>query len=482
MSLYLFFSKKATNFVRKFLKYKMKTTENHSILKKDGVSFVLPFVLVTCCFALWGFANDITNPMVKAFSKIFRMSVTDGSLVQVAFYGGYFCMALPAAIFIRKFSYKAGIMLGLGLYALGALLFLPAKMTASFYPFLIAYFILTCGLSFLETSCNPYILTMGPEESATRRLNMAQAFNPIGSLCGMFVAMSFIQNRLNPLSTEERATLSDADFEVIRDNDLEVLISPYLAIGLVIVGMLVVYAFVKMPKNGDQSHDINFGPTFSRLWHTHHYREGVLAQFCYVGAQIMCWTFIIQYGTRLLLAEGNYTPLEHTIGGLLGIDTSGPMTEKNAEVLSQGYNILAMGGHCIGRFVGTYLLKFLKPGRLLFILGLLSILLVLGVISFQSRAGLYCLVGVSVTMCVMFPTIYGIALQRMGEDAKFGAAGLIMSILGGSVLPPFQAKIIDQVTVWGIPATNVSFLLPLVCFVVIAIYGHRTYKRSFDTY
>lgn len=306
------------------------------LLTSNGVSMLVPFILVTSCFALWGFANDITNPMVKAFSKIFRMSVTEGSMVQVAFYGGYFCMAFPAAMFIRKYSYKAGIMLGLGLYALGALLFFPAKMIGMFPPFLLAYFILTCGLSFLETSCNPYILTMGPEENATRRLNMAQAFNPVGSLCGMFVAMTFIQNRLSPLSTAERSTLSDEEFAALRDSDLSILIGPYLAIGLVIVCMLIVFACVKMPKNGDQSHDINFGPTMRRLWHTHHYREGVLAQFCYVGAQIMCWTFIIQYGTRLLMAEGDYTALEHTIGGLLGIDTSGAMTEKNAEVLSQG--------------------------------------------------------------------------------------------------------------------------------------------------
>lgn len=455
----------------------MKKIEKISLLKKDGVNYIIPFMLVTCCFALWGFANDITNPMVKAFSKIFRMSVTDGSLVQVAFYGGYFCMALPAAIFIRKYSYKAGIMLGLALYALGALLFLPAKLTESFYPFLIAYFILTCGLSFLETSCNPYILTMGPEETATRRLNMAQAFNPIGSLCGMFVAMTFIQNRLSPLTTEDRALLDDAEFAALRNSDLDVLISPYLAIGLIILLMLIVYFFVSMPKNGDQQHDINFGPTMSRLWHSHHYREGVVAQFCYVGAQIMCWTFIIQYGTRLLLNEGDYTQLEHWIGSMLGIDTSGAMTEKNAEVLSQGYNILAMCGHCVGRFIGTYLLKYLKPGRLLLILGILSALLVCGVIASRSRSGLYCLVGVSFTMCVMFPTIYGIALERMGEDAKFGAAGLIMAILGGSVLPPIQARIIDQGHMWGMPATNASFILPLICFVVIAVYGYRTYRR-----
>ena len=168
-----------------------------SIVSKDGVSYLGPFILITACFALWGFANDITNPMVKAFSKIFRMSVTDGTLVQVAFYGGYFAMAFPAAMFIRKYTYKAGVLLGLGLYALGALSFFPAKLTGDYHPFLLAYFIMTCGLSFLETSCNPYILSMGTEETATRRLNLAQAFNPIGSLMGMYVAMNFIQNKLH---------------------------------------------------------------------------------------------------------------------------------------------------------------------------------------------------------------------------------------------------------------------------------------------
>ena len=259
----------------------MKDTDQ-PILHKDGVSYVLPFILVTCCFALWGFANDITNPMVKAFSKIFRMSVTDGALVQVAFYGGYFAMAFPAAMFIRKYSYKAGILLGLGLYAVGALLFFPAKMTGSYYPFLLAYFILTCGLSFLETSSNPYILSMGTEATATRRLNLAQSFNPMGSLLGMYVAMNFIQAKLNPMDTAERAQLNPAEFAMVRDADLSVLIAPYLTIGIVILVMLLVIRFTQMPKNGDQSHSINFGPTLKRIFSIHHYREGVVAQFFYV--------------------------------------------------------------------------------------------------------------------------------------------------------------------------------------------------------
>ena len=395
-----------------------------SILSKDGVSYVVPFILITSCFALWGFANDITNPMVKAFSKIFRMSATDGALVQVAFYGGYFAMAFPAAMFIRRYSYKAGVLVGLGLYALGALLFYPAKMTGEYYPFLVAYFILTCGLSFLETSSNPYILSMGTEETATRRLNLAQSFNPMGSLLGMFVAMNFIQAKISPLDTAARAQLNDAQFEAVKESDLSVLIGPYLAIGIVILAMFMLILFKKMPHNGDKNHDINFVPTLRRI----------------------------------LMAEG--------------------MTEQAAEVMSQQYNIIAMIIFCCSRFICTFLLRYVNTGHLLMTLAIVGGALVCGVIFLQNIYGLYCLVGVSACMSLMFPTIYGIALTGLGDDAKFGAAGLIMSILGGSVLPPLQASIIDCGELFGMPAVNVSFVLPFVCFVVIAIYGQRTYMRS----
>lgn len=428
------------------------------ILSKDGVSYIVPFILITSCFALWGFANDITNPMVKAFSKIFRMSATDGALVQVAFYGGYFAMAFPAAMFIRRYSYKAGVLVGLGLYALGALLFYPAKMTGEYYPFLAAYFILTCGLSFLETSSNPYILSMGSEETATRRLNLAQSFNPMGSLLGMFVAMNFIQAKLNPLDTAARAQLNDVQFEAVKESDLSVLIAPYLAIGIVIFAMFMLILIKKMPHNGDKNHDINFVPTLRRIFSLPHYREGVIAQFFYVGVQIMCWTFIIQYGTPILMAEG--------------------MTEQAAEVMSQQYNIIAMVIFCCSRFICTFLLRYINTGQLLMMLAIAGGALVCGVIFMHNIYGLYCLVGVSACMSLMFPTIYGIALTGLGDDAKFGAAGLIMSILGGSVLPPLQASIIDRGELFGMPAVNVSFVLPFICFVVIAIYGQRTYMRS----
>lgn len=436
------------------MKTETQNNKKNGILHFNGISFVVPFILITSCFALWGFANDITNPMVKAFSKIFRMSVTEGSLVQVAFYGGYFAMAFPAAIFIRRFSYKAGVMLGLGLYAFGALLFLPAKETGDYYPFLLAYFILTCGLSILETSCNPYILAMGSEETATRRLNLAQAFNPMGSLLGMFVAMNFIQNKLNEADTETRALMDNATFEAVKESDLSILIGPYLIIGLVVISMLLLIRFTKIPKCGEGSKKIEFIGTLKRIFKLKRYREGVIAQFFYVGAQIMCWTFIIQYGTRVFMNEG--------------------LDEKAAEVLSQQYNIIAMIIFCCSRFICTFLLKYINPGVLLRTLAAVACCFTLGVIFIDGVFGMYCLVGISACMSLMFPTIYGIALEGLGDDAKFGAAGLIMAILGGSVLPPIQASIIDMGSVFNMPAVNVSFVLPLICFIVVMIYGHRT--------
>ncbi|KPL14497.1 MAG: MFS transporter [Bacteroides sp. SM23_62] len=420
--------------------------------------YVIPFALITSCFALWGFANDVTNPMVKAFSKIFLMNPVQGSFVQVAFYGGYFAMAFPAAIFIRRFSYKAGILVGLGLYATGALLFIPASAIGVYGPFLFAYFILTCGLSFLETSANPYILSMGAEETSTRRLNFSQSFNPMGSLAGMFVAKNFIQARLDPSDTSSRMGMSPVEFEAVKEHDLGILANPYIVIGIVILVMLVIIAMVRMPRNADQHHSINFLPTLKRIFSLPRYREGVIAQFFYVGAQIMCWTFIIHYGTRIFMEEG--------------------MGEQEAEVLAQQYNIVAMVIFVTSRFICTFLLKYIKPGKLLMSLAIGGGLLVIGVIFINGIAGLYCLVAVSACMSLMFPTIYGIALRGLGEDAKFGAAGLIMAILGGSVMPPLQGAIIKQGMVYSMHAENVSFILPFICFVVITIYGYRTRHGS----
>ena len=425
------------------------------LVTREGVSYVLPFIVVTCCFALWGFANDITNPMVKAFSKIFRMSVTDGTLVQVAFYGGYFCMALPAALFIRRHSFRSGIVLGLALYAVGVLLFLPARAIGSFWPFLLAYFILTCGLSFLETTANPYILLMGDRETATRRLTLAQSFNPIGSLAGMLVAMNLIQARLSPMDTAQRALLGDSEFEALKQSDLGVLVQPYAVLGLVLLVLLGLMLLVRIPAVRQTARETHapVWPAVRRLWGNRVYRDGVVAQFFYVGAQIACWTFIIQYGTRVFMAEG--------------------MGEQAAEVLSQRYNIVAMVLFCLMRFVNIWLMKYFRPGRLLaFFAAVATLLLLGGVVLAGGRTGMACLVAVSGCMSLMFPTIYGMALGEVQEDAELGSAGLIMAILGGSLLPALQAMIIDSNVQW-MPSEALSFVVPALCFVAVMTYGLR---------
>jgi MFS transporter, FHS family, L-fucose permease len=436
------------------------TTITNKVIPKN---YILPFVLVTSLFALWGFANDVTNPMVAAFKTIMLISNFESSLVQFAFYGGYCIMAIPAALFIKRFTYKSGILLGLGLYALGALLFIPSSMLTAFWAFLISYFILTCGLSFLETSANPYILSMGSEETSTRRLNFAQAFNPMGSLTGMFIAKQFILARLDPTSEAERRVLLDGAserFKTIQAHDLAVLRAPYVVIGLVVLVFFVIFLIAKLPKSkGEETTHLDLIPTLKRLWNNKKYVEGVVAQAFYVGAQIMCWTFIIHYGMNEL-----------------------GMTKKEA----LGYNIIAMIIFVSSRFVCTYLLKYFSPGGLLMTLSVGGGVLVLGAIFIQGMVGLYSLVGVSACMSLMFPTIYGIALKGLGDDAKLGAAGLIMAIGGGSIMPPMQAAIMDMDTInlgfLTLSSTRASFFLPFICFVVIAAFGFRTSKIHGHSY
>ena len=418
-------------------------------------AFLGSFIMVTFLFSLWGFANDITNPMVAAFKNILLISNFESSLVQFAFYGGYCVMAIPAALFIKRFTYKTGILLGLALYAIGCLLFIPAGNMMAFWAFLLSYFIMTCGLSFLETSANPYILAMGPEETSTQRLNFAQSFNPIGSISGMFVASHFILANLDETTEEERRVLKETaadQFAAIQQSDLGVIIGPYTILGVVVLVALVIFAIVKLPKTkGEDDTKIDAAGTFGRLIKNKKYLEGVVAQAFYVGAQIMCWTFVIHYGVNELGME---------------------------KAVAQNYNIGAMIVFVSSRFICTFLLKFFSPGGLLCTLAIGGFALVGGAIFIKGMVGLYCLLAVSACMSLMFPTIYGIALKGLGDDAKLGAAGLIMAIGGGCLMPPMQGKIIDMEAInlgfVTLSSTRASFVLPLICFVVIAIFGFRT--------
>ena len=393
--------------------------------------------------------------MESAAKAVMELSAAKASLVQFAFYGGYATMAIPAALFIRKHSYKSGILLGLTLYAIGAFLFIPAAQFQQFSFFCISLYVLTFGLAFLETTANPFILSLGSKSNATRRLNLSQSFNPMGSLMGMSVASFVVLPQL--LSDKRDAageiifpTLSEAEKASIRLHDLAVIRNPYVIIGIVVVVVLIVIALAKVPKTEIQPERTNStGKSLSNLWHNKLYREGVLTQMFYVAAQIMTWTFIIQYADNL------------------GIN----------KATAQTYNIIAMALFLCGRFIATALMKYVNSSRLLAIFATGAALCAIGAISIVGMGGLYCLMGISAFMSLMFPTIYGIALENVdSQDASLGAAFLVEAIVGGAIMPPLQGMIIDQGEVFGHPAVNVSFVLPLICFVIVLIYGLRSYR------
>lgn len=433
----------------------MNSTKSKLVERK----YLIPFILITSLFALWGFANDITNPMVAAFQTVMELSAAKASMVQFAFYGGYATMAIPAALFIRKYSYKSGILLGLALYAVGAFLFIPAAAFQEFTFFCLSLYILTFGLAFLETTANPFILSLGSKETATRRLNLAQAFNPMGSLSGMAVASlivlpGLLSDKCRDVVTGQNlfSTLDEATKADYRLHDLAVIRDPYVAIGLVVLAMFVIIAITKMPNTASEGGvKAKATDTLYRLWKNTIYREGVLTQVFYVAAQIMTWTFIIQYADNL------------------GIN----------KATAQNYNIFAMTMFLCARFISTFLMRFVNSRVLLAIFGVGAAVCTLGAICIVGYAGLICLVAVSAFMSLMFPTIYGVALENVSrEDSTLGAAFLVMAIVGGALMPPMQGSIIDLGTVMGHPAVNVSFVLPLICFVMITIYGLRSYAKT----
>lgn len=425
-------------------------------MKQEGGALVerrylVPFIFITALFALWGFANDITNPMVAAFKDIMHISTAQASMVQFAFYGGYATMALPAALFIRRYSYKTGILIGLGLYAAGAFLFIPAAQFERFSFFCISLYVLTFGLAFLETTANPYILSLGSKATSTRRLNFAQAFNPVGSLAGMAVASLII---LPNLISDERDSAGRLIHTTLtaqeRAHDLAVIRDPYVAIGLVVLVIFVVVACIKMPRVAGDGPQVPFVETLRRLWRNRIYRAGVVAQMFYVAAQIMVWTFIIQYADNL------------------GID----------KATAQNYNILAMSLSLAFRFTGTYLMKFVSAPRLLTLFGVCASVSTLCTILIEGFTGLCFLVSISAFMSIMFPSIYGIALEKVDRrDTSTGSAFLVMSIVGGALMPPLQGALIDLGRIGWLPAVNASFVLPLVCFLIVTLYGMATMRR-----
>lgn len=397
----------------------MKTIEKKTLL---------PFILVTSLFLLWGLANNMTDTLLAAFKKIMSMNDTQTSFIQFAFYGAYFVIALPAALFIKKHSYKSGVILGLCLYAGGAILFMPAAKAASYAFYLVAIYIMASGCSVLETTANPYIMSMGSPETATRRLNIAQAFNPIGSILGIILSKMFI----------------------LKDISLFSVSGTYCALGVVLVFIMVIMLCSKMPEGKDNSVSDSVSATFGRLLKNRMYVFGVIAQFFYVGAQIGCWSFTI----RIAMQE-------------LGI----------IEAQAASVYLYTIIGFCVSRFIYTWLMKYFAPSSLLVFGSVMSVLFCAVVVMGEGWGWfmVICLMLVSFFMSLMFPTIYGIALGGVGDDTKIGASGLIMAILGGAVITPLQAVVSD--------ATNIywAYSVPLVCFAVVlafAVYAARNEKQA----
>ena len=438
-------------------------------LKKIPVvpkELLVPFIAATSIFALWGFANDLTNPMVAAFKKVMVLSNKEAYNVQFAFYFGYGVMAIPAALFIRRFSYKSGILLGLALYAIGAVLFYPAALEESYTYFLISLFVITCGLGFLETTSNPLILSMGDTSTATQRLNLAQSFNPIGSLTGMMIAKFVVLDRIlsaDYADSSEIVSLGAEKAAEIKTHDLDVISTPYISVGIFVAIVFFIIWRTNIPKMALGEH-LSIKESVNRIFKSKTYLFGVIAQMFYVGAQIMCWTAIFQ--------------LVEYINTGRGVDA----------VDGTYWNIGAMLLFVSTRFIGTALMRKINPARMLSVFALAAVILCAGVMVTKGITSLVCLVLVSVFMSIMFPTIYGLALKDMGEEAKLASSGLIMAIVGGAFLPKIQAAIMDigdtvngqevfgDVVVGGITEIHFSFILPLICLAVVGIYGVYAYR------
>ena len=413
---------------------------------KTKIDYKLPFILITSMFFMWGLANNMTDTLLAAFKKIMSMSDFQTSWIQVAFYGSYFCLALPAALVTRKFDYKTGVLIGLGMFIGGALLFYPASQTMVYGHFLVALFVLAGGLSILETSANPYIIRMGPSETGIQRLNLAQSFNPIGSITGVLLSKFFILSQLDQASEEERAALSPAQLESIQQAELSAVMGPYIGTALLLFMIWLMIYFTHMPKGSDRAERDSLRTIFTRLFKNINYKWGVVAQFFYVGAQIGVWSFTIRY----VMKE-------------LGLDESDAAT----------YYLASLVLFTASRFVCTALLNYIRAEKLLALCALGAIVCCLVVVVSSGFTGVIALVLTSGFMSLMFPTIFGLTITGLGDDTKIGGSGLIMAILGGAVLTALQGTVSDITS-----SIKLAFLVPAMCFLVIFIYGLRSMSLS----
>lgn len=459
---------------------------------------VWPFALLTCLFFAWAVPNNLTDTMLAVFKRIMSFSDSKTAWIQVVCYLlGYGCFAVPGAIFIKKYSYKSGVMLGLGLYALGTFLFMPASRIAlvnnnfGYIMFLFAILVLFAGLSILETSTNSYVCAIGPEKTATRRLNFAQSFNPFGAITGVVISQIFILSQLNTMTAAERATISDAELAAVQSAELNSVTTTYVILGCVMLVILLAIALTKMPKlkEGDE---MDIKGSFKRLIHNKNYVWGVVAQFFDIGAQIAVWSYVIRYAMHNLHFDavisslgagatsdqiiGALRHVEPVAGGFysvceaVGLDALLPRT---AEQAGATYYIMSLILFVLSRFLCTWLMKWFKPRKMLATVAALGVLCCLGTVFGKGFFGVYCLMGISGCLSLMFPTIYGFGIKGLGEDTKLGGSGMVMAIAGASVLTQIEGILSDQS---GSIAN--AYIVPAVAFAVILYYAAVFCKKQ----
>lgn len=471
--------------------------ENHRIILKG---ILLPFILLTSLFFAWAVPNNLTDTMLAAFKRIMSLTDSKTAWIQVACYlFGYGCFAIPAALFIKRYTYKSGVMLGIGMYALGTFLFYPAMLMSgvnidiSFMMFLLAIVVLFAGLSILETATNSYVCAIGPEQTATQRLNFAQSFNPFGAITGVVVSQVFILSQLNTLSAAERAALPPEQLTLIQTRELNAVTMTYMTIGLIMVGLLLAIYFTRMPALKEDDKRLDLGGTFRRLLKNRNYVWAVMAQFFYVGAQIAVWSFIIRYVMQQLQLDAAVAQLGenassadivsklrgmeplaagfYNLSEWVGLDALLPRT---AEQAAATYYIISLVLFVLARFACTGLMRFFKPRHLLSALALLAVVCCLVTIYGQGAIGVYALIGITGCMSLMFPTIYGLGIAGLGEDTKMGGAGMVMAIAGAAVLTQIQGIVSDQVG-----SIELAYWVPAVAFMVVGYYGAVICRKSF---
>lgn len=453
---------------------------------------LLPFILLTVLFFAWAVPNNLTDTMLAAFKRIMSLSDAKTAWIQVVCYLlGYGCFAIPGAMFIKRYTYKSGVLLGLGMYAAGAFLFYPAmlcsevNMELSFVMYLLAIFILFAGLSILETSTNSYVYAMGPESTATRRLNFAQSFNPFGAIFGVIVSQMFILSQLNTYTAAERAALPDETLSAIQGEELHAVTMTYVAVGVVMSVLLLAIWSTRMPNLREEDKSLRFAQTFRRLVRNRNYVWGVVAQFFYVGAQIAVWSFVIRYAMqqlhfdRIIAALGDNAPTERIIEALRGVEPLAArfydvcdwlglddLLPRTAEQAGATYYILSLVLFVVARFVCTGLMKYFSSRKILIALSALAVACCLIAVYVRGVTGVYALIGITGCMSLMFPTIYSFGLRGLGPDTKIGGAGMIMAIAGAAVLTQIQGIVSDHAG--GI---ETAYWVPAVAFAIICYYG-----------